>query len=164
MTALNVSDGIAVFSIRVQGVASTTLDILRAVDLTVDSLSKEQRLISDLVGLCESFVERIAGLEATKVGNEDKLVSQLEKAEEIAKDVLSGHGGRRQSAIRDPRLQGDHEETVVTEYERLMEHYEALIGCMSELRWAVLEHNADLETPEGEPFDSAEDMIADLRR
>ena len=34
---------------------------------------------------------------------------------------------------------------------------------MVDLRWAVIEHDADLEVPEGKAFDNAEDLFADLR-
>ena len=38
-----------------------------------------------------------------------------------------------------------------------------LHDSMVELRWAVIEHDADLEEPEGKEIDNIEELIADLR-
>ena len=35
---------------------------------------------------------------------------------------------------------------------------------MVDLRWAVLEHDADLETPDGKVYDDVEELVADLKR
>ena len=99
-----------------------------------------------------------------KVDAEDSLCATLEEGEAEAKNVRSALEHRRQFAVEDPRLRGDHEKTVVGEYDLLIASFAELIGVMVDLRWAVLEHDADIEAPTGQPFDSAEELIADLKR
>ena len=38
-----------------------------------------------------------------------------------------------------------------------------LHDSMVDLRWAVLEHDADLEEPEGKVFDNVKDFVVDLK-
>ena len=68
-----------------------------------------------------------------------------------------------QAALDDDRLDGDHEEAVVNEYRETLDLLERMHAITTELRWAIMEHDADVDEVTGE-FDNAEDLIAHLRR
>ena len=57
----------------------------------------------------------------------------------------------------------DHAEDVFVSNEEAVGTLQKLHDAMVDLRWAVIEHDADLEEPEGQAFDNVEDLVADLR-
>ena len=57
----------------------------------------------------------------------------------------------------------EHAEEVFVSYEDAIGALQQLHDAMVDLRWAVLEHDADLEEPKGKAFDNVEDLFADLR-
>ena len=56
-----------------------------------------------------------------------------------------------------------HAEDVSVSNEETIGALEKLHDAMVDLRWAVMEHDADLEKPVNRVFDNVEELIADLQ-
>lgn len=67
------------------------------------------------------------------------------------------------SARADNELVGDYEESVVTSFERVITVLAELHNTLSEIRWTVLEHDADLEEATGKPFSSVQELMESLK-
>ena len=57
----------------------------------------------------------------------------------------------------------EHDKVVFERIEEAIGALQKLHDEMVELRWVVIEHDADLEEPKGKVFENAEDLFADLR-
>ena len=60
-------------------------------------------------------------------------------------------------------IAAEHAEDVSVSNEEAIGALQKLHDALVDLRWAVIEHDADLEEPEGKAFDNVEDLVADLR-
>ena len=60
-------------------------------------------------------------------------------------------------------LPAEHAEEVSERNEEAIVALQKLHDALVDLRWAVIEHDADLEEPEDKAFDNVDDLIADLR-
>ncbi len=60
-------------------------------------------------------------------------------------------------------LPAEHAVEVSERNEEAIGALQKLHDALVDLRWAVIEHDADLEKPEGEAFDNVESLVADMR-
>ena len=60
-------------------------------------------------------------------------------------------------------IAAEHAEDVSVSNEEAIGALQKLHDALVDLRWAVIEHDADLEEPEGKAFDNVEELVADLR-
>ncbi|HFD80452.1 MAG TPA: hypothetical protein ENK05_08710 [Gammaproteobacteria bacterium] len=156
-------DRIRTYSEAVEAV--THLDILRAVDMTVDNLVREQRMLRGYLRLAEDALDFVHSCDADMAldDDDDTAVKLLEGAEGDIAAMHADFERRMQAALDDDRLNGDHEEAVVNEYRETLDLLERMHAMTTKLRWAIMEHDADVDEVTGE-FDNAEDLIAHLRR
>lgn len=69
---------------------------------------------------------------------------------------------KQAAANRTPELDGDHKVAVVDEYAESIAAISDLYGAITELKWAVGEHDADLERPEDAVFSDKDKLRAYL--
>jgi len=140
----------------------TRLELIKAVEDTVDALSKEQIVFTDLfISACEQ-VERIhACTNDGALDPEGSINELLINAETALQAIYHNYKYRLLAANACPHL-GDHKDDVVNEYTTTLELISDLHETTEEMRWAIKEHDADLSKPTGK-FDNAEDLIAHLK-
>ena len=91
---------------------------------------------------------KLAALSASGEATVEKVISAIHEMD----DVWEGSS-----------ISSEHAEDVSVSNEEAIGALEKLHDAMVDLRWAVLEHDADVEEPEGQAFDNVEDLVADLR-
>ncbi len=144
--------------------AGASLDLLRAVEMTVDALRKEQTLLSAFIKTGRNLQECVQNLLHSEVIDHDDSTAQLlEQVEKKAQDVYDLYTRKMQSAIDDKKLNGDHKEDVVSEYKQTLELLAEFHNLLSELRWAIMEHDADVAEEAG-TYSNIEDLSAHLKR
>ncbi len=139
-----------------------SLDILRAVDTTVDTLVKYQRNWSGSAKVAYGILENIKTLDLTEsIDASGFCVDVLEKAEMVLSLAFKTMKSKRKAAVVDPQLFGHNEESVIDEYSRALDALQDLHDCMRDLRWAILEHNASV-SEERKTFKDADSLIESL--
>ena len=108
-------DKIRTYSEAVEAV--TSLDILRAVDMTVDNLVREQKMLRGYLSLAEDALDFVRSCDANALldDDDDNAVKMLEGAERDIEAMHADFKLRMQAALDDDRLNGDHEDAVVNE-------------------------------------------------
>jgi len=143
--------------------AAPSLDILKAVDVTVDSLAKVERYLDGVARIGSGLIETIKTTPGEcPIDESDFCVSVFEKAEENLRSIYAYMTTCTAHAKADPRLNGDHEESVVEQYQMTMKAVEVLHDTFRDLRWAILEHNASEDDNEGEAYADADALLAEL--
>ena len=132
--------------------------------MTVDNLVREQKMLRGYLSLAEDALDFVRSCDANALldDDDDNAVKMLEGAERDIEAMHADFKLRMQAALDDDRLNGDHEDAVVNEYRHTLNLLERMHALTTELRWAIMEHDADLDDVIGE-FDNAEDLIAHLR-
>jgi len=151
-------------SIRVYGNAiHNRLEIVKAVDDTVEALCAEQNLLRDFITMASDVIERIANCENHKQIDPDNAIDVvLEASQDSLTALYHNYKSRLHAAHADHQLKGDHEDAVIDEYEKSLELISCLHDVTEELRWAVKEYDADKSESAGS-FDKVEDLIKHLR-
>jgi len=138
-------------------------DLQQIVDETVDNLVHLARHLtavhhivqgaSELLEVCSS--ERI-------IDPDDELTSTIEQVEEAIERTIAMMVRKRSSALKDDKLNGHNEMRVTEAYSHAIKAYEALHDAAVRLRWAIMEHDADL-SPVSDAYENVEDLIASLK-
>jgi hypothetical protein len=126
-----------------------SITLLKAIDQTVEWL----KLLHDRARADSAYASKIADFikksERLKPLDVDgTLCSQLEDAEQSLERLYHLLISKRQAAINAPELQGDDKDTIVEAYADTIARIADLHNSMTDLRWAVGEHDADLEKPQ----------------
>jgi hypothetical protein len=144
---------------------STTKNIrlLKAIEQTVDWLIWVQDRIKADSEFASKAADHLKKCERVKLIDEDgtlcALFEEVESGLQALRQLLID---KRDAARRAPELEGDHKTAVVDEYTTAIESVAELHNLMIDLRWAVGEHDADLEQPLGPAISSAEEAKAYL--
>ena len=83
----------------------------------------------------------------------------VEDAEQGLRDDVDILRRKRAAAEADVAPHGENEHRVVSAYERAVVALEGLHDAVVEFRWAIMEHDANLENPTGESASSAANII-----
>ena len=143
---------------------TASLDLLRDVEVTVDSLTAYQRIAEELLDEVTALGGTIKSCKPATPIDQDKIhAGNLGKSEDIIRVFIGIMEDKKRSALRDKSLNGDLEDSVVTEYENTIALMSRLHDATTELRWAILEHDADLEEPTGDVYKSAEEVNQALK-
>lgn len=144
---------------------AASLELLKAVDMTVEALAALQSQGREALALARGCADAVKQCEPESVIDPEfvrcKEIETAEQALAVERETLRL---KLAAARDDDRLRGDHEDSVVTEYEGAIEVCEALHDALVDLRWAVLEHDADLDAGREAPGDvlSIDDLIREL--
>ena len=151
------------FGDSVSAAGTANLELLRAVDSTVRSLTTLVDLGNALDRGTGDHADRIrAGLPTTAIDLGGEIAAKYEAAENKIADLVALLKSGRQSALDDRALDGVNRESVVEAFQLAVDVYSRLFASLEELRWAILEHDADLSETSG-PFQNAEDLIVSLK-
>ncbi len=140
------------------------LALLRSVDQTVDSLAREQEIVAGFEQIARGALQALKDCRPKRAIDLDgTLCEQLLSGETAMKARIDECQKKRQAAFDDPMLRGAHESAVVSEYDRSIALWRGLHNATVELRWAVMESDADMEAPVSEEAESLEGLISSLK-
>ena len=139
-------------------------DILPPVEATVDALDKFNGAMAHITSMVINVTNLLRECElAELIDPKDEMADGLERAEEGLRGGIDILRQKRSSAETDPMLQGDNERRVVSAYERAIVTLGGLHDAAIDFRWAIMERDANLESPEDTVFTSASDLIERLQ-
>lgn len=163
MTNCDVTSVSATIRTYTKAVQSTSLDLLKAVDETVDALIVEQSLFSDFIITAQGLIDALNKCEASReIDPEDKMNDALEAVESALSHKYAEYLNRIDAAKHDGDLAGDHEDTIITEYESTLELIQDVHNATNELRIQIREFDADLSPTTGS-FSDPEELISHLK-
>lgn len=131
--------------------------LLRAIEQTVGWLVWLQNRYKSDASFAAGAAEYISGCERKKIIDEDGTLCTL--FEDVETGLAETHNtlkSKIQATREAPELNGSDKRAIVTEYEKALVVVADLHNQMLELRWAVGEHDADLEKPSGPVFTDAD--------
>lgn len=147
--------------------ATVNLALLKAVDLTVDALCSERRLFGGLLETAEGLKEDLGSdfnRNAKVQLDPDAIATDVcEKAEQHLNDYRRILTFKMQSAKDDPALHDDLREAVIDAYEQTIRVVIDLGRVLNEIRWAVMEHDADFEPPTGPATSNVDEFLRNLK-
>lgn len=149
---------------KVRADSQLSLYYLRAVDVVLDGTTEARNNAETAERAVRHFTQLVES------GNFDRPIDQEGGLEEVAalaettvRDLIQAtqklHDSLLQSVI--PK---DDAEVLSESSEGAIYALQKLHDAMVDLRWAVVEHDADLEKPSDQRFGSAEELIAELRK
>ena len=144
---------------------STTKNIrlLKSIEQTVDWLVWVQNRAKADAAFAAKAADHLKKCDRVKPIDEDGTLCAL--FEEVESGLQGLHQlliDKRDVARRAPELMDDHKTAVVDEYTAAIASVADLHNLMIDLRWAVGEHDADLEQPLGPAISSVEGAKAYL--
>lgn len=149
---------------KVQADSRFSLYYLREVDAAVDAATDVRNDAQTAQRAIKQFLSHLAesgGCEKP-IDPADKLATISAAAEAAVKKTiraLQGHEGSWEGSS----ISAEHAEDVSEGNKEAIVALQKLHDSMVDLRWAVIEHDADLEEPEGEAFDNVEGLVASLK-
>ncbi|MBI5752023.1 MAG: hypothetical protein HZA59_07750 [Hydrogenophilales bacterium] len=144
--------------------AETTksLSLLKDIETTVFWLSLIQRHADTNCGFATKVVDAIKVCErANPIDPEGMLGDTIEGVENGLNDLYHALIAKREAARRAAELDGPDKELIVDEYTTAIEAVADLHNAMHDLRWAVMEHDADLDEGAGKTYTDVDKMFAD---
>lgn len=151
---------------------TASLDVLRHVEETFDALTRYERLANELIDDARSAIHRTHRFSiATKEGSsgcvldaDDKIVTQLATVEEIIEELVDSFKASLRLTREAPELNGGHDESVADCYERTIDRFCRAHELITELRWLIMEHDADHDNEVVGSYENPGDLIASLKR
>jgi hypothetical protein len=142
--------------------ANKSISLLRAIDQTVDWL----KLLQDRATADSSFAAKMVGVakncERVKPFDADgTLCSQLLDAEQSLERLHELLVSKRLAGESAVDLEGEHKDTIVDAYTEAIASISDVHNSIATLRWAIGEHDADLEPlPTEPPISSPKELEA----
>ena len=142
---------------------TSTLELLRTVSSTVDALAAMQKACGTFENLAHQATDSIKKCKPAQVIDANNIVSDLLSAAEGALQVQDAVLRKQLAAAQnDPTLRGGNREDIVSEFKRSIAACADLHNAIVDMRWAIMEHAADL-SPVSKPYTDVEELIKDLR-
>lgn len=145
---------------RVKADSQFSLDYLRAVDAVIDVATDARNNAETIEKVCSRILAQLA-----QTGGYDEPLDPTGKL--TPKSVAAEAGVRKTihalQKLDWSMLPAEHAVEVSERNEEAIGALQKLHDALVDLRWAVIEHDADLEKPEGEAFDNVESLVADMR-
>jgi hypothetical protein len=136
--------------------ATKNLRLLSAIEQTISWLSWMQSRAKADAQFAATEAEKLKMVPRIKTIDADgTLCALFEELEENLNRLHSCLLKKKSLALEAPELNGDHKDSIVGEYTNAINAIGHLHNEIIELRWAVGEHDADLETPENIAFSTA---------
>lgn len=124
-----------------KGRTARSLLLLGIIDETLESLIM---VSDDITGLNAMFSARLDSLvDVEHVIPEEHIIPALEQSQDSMAEMHRVFSARRKAAVRDPILSED--DGVVDAYDVAINAVCELNNTIEKLRWAILEHNADMD-------------------
>lgn len=140
-----------------------SLTLLRAIDLTINALDWIEKQSRPTLEFVEKEVSAIKSCQRTcKIDPNSVATSAALTAEEASVSLYNLLLKKRTCAIKARELDGHDKEAVVEAYDRAIAAVADLHNSFADLRWAIGEHDADLEEPVGHTMSTAQEVAAYL--
>lgn len=148
---------------KVKADSRFSLRYLRAVDATVDMATNVRNEAQTAKGAVDQLLARLSksGGYAEPLDPKNTLATKSASAEKVVKKVIDALRGLDDKW--EPRIAKEHAEQVFESNAEAIGALQELHDAMVDLRWAVIEHDADLEKPKGKAFTNVEKLFADLQ-
>jgi hypothetical protein len=156
---------------RVAAIARSTetvsLDLLKAIDGTVDAMTGITKIVDGLVSLTGGIsneVNAIQVIEGEYLDADDVVIDTMARTADELKGFLTLLVRKRKAIDDDPRLHDHHCEALHDAYEGTINAVAELIETLESARAAIIAYDLKAE-PRGGPevFDTVNDLIANLR-
>ena len=135
-------------------------DILPVVEATVDALSKFGRAVTHITYITISTTNLLNECELENpIDSDNTMTEGLEEAEDNLRGGVEILRKKRAAAETDGGLKGDNERRVISSYERAIVALEGLHDAVVDFRWAILEHDSNLEQPTGNQTESSDELL-----
>lgn len=140
-----------------------SLTLLRAVDMTIDALTWIENQASSTISFVDKVTSAIKTCNRSYAIDPNNLVtSAVLTSEEASVSLYNILTEKREHALDAAELDGEDKEAVVDAYNRATSAVADLHNSFADLRWAIGEHDADLEEPTGKPLSTTEEIAAYL--
>lgn len=137
--------------------AERSLVLLRAIEDTISALCYERPFFDLITSKAQKVADDLQHApQGAQIDPNGELEEVLAKAQSAAKELYTAMLARRNSAEQDDDLTA--EDGVVEEYTRSVAAVADMHNSLNTLRWAISEHDANLEKPGGETLKSAEEL------
>lgn len=123
--------------------AVRSLDLLRAIDGTIEALSHHTQLLQSAQRVFSELLKAISAESAPRAIREEELIPALEALQDALMKSFKDFSRKMDCAVQDPRL--SDEDGVVDAYQILLDALTGLNTTAENLRWGILENNADIE-------------------
>ena len=145
---------------RVKADSQFSLDYLRALDAAIDVVIDARNNAETIGKVCGQILVHLA-----ETGGYD---SPLDPKGELTPKSVSAEAAVRKTILALQELDcsmipAEHAEEVSERNGEAIAALQKLHDALVDLRWAIVEHDADLEEPEDKAFENVDDLIADLR-
>jgi hypothetical protein len=159
-----VSDAVRLYGQGASDKGDLSLSLLKAIDGTVEWLAGMQKEADGAVAVGSDILKTLQECDSERPLDPDGKMRDLYlSGEGKLREVIDILKGKRESANRDLRLRGHHVESLVSEFDGAIQAISQLHDMCIALRWAVAEHDADLEQPIGAETSSAEELLKVLK-
>lgn len=154
---------VRIFCTSVSESTAGSITLLKAIEHTVRWNTLLQNRARADADFAYKAAEDLRECERVKVIDSDGTICVLlEGLEDSIKNLHKILLEKQAAANRTPELNGDHKIAVVDEYAESIAAISDLHGAITELKWAVGEHDADLEKPEDAVFSDKDKLRAYL--
>lgn len=149
---------------KVQTDSKFSLHYLRSVDNVINAAT----VLRNTAETTERAIKKILGDLALSGGYNRQidpngsLESSAASAEASVKEAISVLRGF-DDVLEGSSIPTDDAEMMCGGNNEAISSLQSLHDTMVDLRWAVLEHDADMEEPEGQVFENVQDFVSDLK-
>ncbi|MDR0233957.1 MAG: hypothetical protein LBI31_04045 [Zoogloeaceae bacterium] len=148
--------------------ATTSLDLLRRVDRTVDALAEDARHGKDVIRILRKVAASIKKepvVTGVMLDPDDIAIDACARAEAKVKTNIQQMLLRRNTIDAQTNLDASHKESLRDSYEEWLITASGVVEAFKAVRHNLIGHDLDAEDLSACPrFDNAEDLIADLRK
>ncbi|MDR1935838.1 MAG: hypothetical protein LBS49_09740 [Candidatus Accumulibacter sp.] len=142
-------------------------DLLADIDKTVDFLALRSSKFLDSAaayGEVKEYIDARPVVQDDYLDPDDEIIGLLLAAEDVLKNYIPRMTLKRGSIDRNTRLTGDHRESLHQAYEELLFNAAVLLESIQTVRAAIIGHDLEAEPRDVPEFDTAGELIAELRR
>jgi len=139
-----------------QALAARNLDLLRAIENTVDCLAADTGLVRSICATYAEIHTKLSAREA-EIDPTGHIGSVLEKASDSCARIYEDARKRHLSATRDPQLRSD--DGVVDAYDEFMGAINQLHDTIEELCEWIANHDAVLQPTTDESFETVDSLF-----
>lgn len=150
------------FGRRVVEEAGRELGLLDAIEATLDRLRFEEKMFGALAEHADYIAERLysAKSNGNPIDPQGEMAQLFESAQSLADRYHQQLTHKRDVAKADSRLCDD--DCIVDAFNNAIAVAADLHNAINRLRWAIGEHDANLEKPKGKVFTDVDALFADM--
>ncbi len=139
--------------------------LFRDVHITISTLNQVKLQAEAFTALAEKLQTTVKeGSKKDPIDPELEVEGKLERAESSLRETIDEYRNKRKAGFDAEELQGEKEELVTEAYTQALRALGQLHNQIVDLRWEVMEHDADLEDRVESVYRSGSEVIADRRQ